>query len=476
MEFEKKLLTLEDVDNLDLKKIKNLYDEYINPYQTKILSNFSFGSDTFVKAEGMHLFTSEGKKILDFTGGLGVLNHGHNHPRILNVRKKYAEKSKMEVHKLLFSQYQAGLSHNLSNVLGGDLKKTFLCNSGAEAVEAAIKLASRFNKDKKYILSSSKSYHGKLIGSGSISGSYQNKNYFPKMENVDFYEFGNLSSLEKKLENLHSDGGVYAVIIEPFSASLVESCSEEFIQGLVKLKKKYNFVIICDEVYCAWYKCGHFFYFKKFKNFEPDIIVLSKALGGGKSSISATVSKSNIYNSVYGSIERANLHTTTYNGFGEECATAIEAINILVEEKFDIKVKNLEKTVLKNLENILSSNKDNIKKFQGTGALWGVEFKSFISGIENILEKIPSKYVEEKSFLIPKLVAASISSELYLKYNILTFISESKNSNFLYVAPSIIAKEEDINYFFESLNKVINSGLNLNLVNYLIKSLFNLIK
>ena len=69
--------------------------------------------------------------------------------------------------------------------------------------------------------------------------------------------------------------------------------------------------------------------FKKFKNFQPDIITLSKSLGGGKSSISALVANEKLYNKVYGSFETAMLHTTTYNGFGEECATAIEAINIL---------------------------------------------------------------------------------------------------------------------------------------------------
>tara|TARA_B100000029_G_scaffold199146_1_gene197503 strand:- start:358 stop:1779 length:1422 start_codon:yes stop_codon:yes gene_type:complete len=472
----KKIFTLQEAEDLSLGTVKDLYNKFVNPYQTKILSNFPFGSDSFSKAEGMYVYTKDNKKILDFTGGLGVLNHGHNHPRILKARKEYAEKSKMEVHKLVFSNYLAALSSNLAAVIGNDLEKVFLCNSGAEAVEGAIKLSSRFNKNKKYILSSNKSYHGKLIGSGSISGSYQGRKNFPKMENVKFFDFNKLSSLENELREAEKDGGVYAVIFEPFSATLLQSCSEEFIRGLKELKKKYNFVIICDEVYCAWYKCGYFFYFQKFENFKPDILLLSKSLGGGKSSISALISNSKIYEKVYGSVENANLHTTTYNGFGEECATAIEAINIMIEDNYEEKVKIIEKSLTSELNEILKKNKSKIKKFQGSGSLWGIEFNSFIDGISSIIEKIPNETLEKKNTLIAKLCSASICSELYSKFKILTFVSESKNSNYLYIAPSLIVDQDQIKHFFSSLDKVINSNINLNLANYLVRSVLNLIR
>ena len=143
----------------------------------------------------------------------------------------------MEVHKLVFSPYLAALSHNLSNILGSDLKRTFLCNSGAEAVEGAMKLAYRANKGKKFILSSDKSYHGKLIASGTISGSQIKNNVFPKISNNEFFEFNDINSLSKKLSELESKGGVYAVIIEPFSATLLKGCSSEFINGLIELRK-----------------------------------------------------------------------------------------------------------------------------------------------------------------------------------------------------------------------------------------------
>lgn len=476
MQLDKPNLTIEDAEKLSIEEIQDLYKKYINPYQTKIFKNFPFGKDIFVKAEGIYMYTSDQRKILDFTGGVGVLNHGHNHKKIIEAKKKYLDKQGMEVHKIVFSRYLAALSHNISNILGGTLNKTFICNSGAEAVEGALKIAYRVSVNKKYVLSSNKSYHGKLIGTGSISGSYSKKNKFPKMNNYDFFNFNDPVSLREKVEEHNKNGGVYAVIIEPYSATLLQSCSKEFIKELVDLKKKYNFSIICDEVYCAWYKCGELFYYKFFDNFEPDIITLSKAMGGGKSSISAYVTNDDYYKKVYGSIETALLHSTTYNGFAEECITAIESINVLIDERFDLKVKELEKQITLKLEEIKKKYPNKIKSFTGKGSLFGIEFYSFLDYINILVDKIPFKSIQDKKKIISKLNVATISSELYSKHNILSNVSESDNSDYLYITPSIIVSKEDVDYFFYSLEKVLNSKVDLKVLQYMFSSFINLIK
>ena len=148
------------------------------------------------------MYTTDQKKILDFTGGVGVLNHGHNHKKIIEARKRYLNRSGMEVHKLVFSRYLAALSFNISNILGGKLNKTFICNSGAEAVEGALKIAYRVSNNKKYVLSSNKSYHGKLIGTGTISGSYSKKTTFSKMDGNGFFNFNDKNSLKEQLKNM----------------------------------------------------------------------------------------------------------------------------------------------------------------------------------------------------------------------------------------------------------------------------------
>lgn len=458
--IKKKKYTLEEVENLTIEEVQNLYSSFINPNQTKIFSSLPFGKELFDKAEGVFMYTKEGKKVLDFTGGLGVLGLGHNHPRIINARINFQKNKKIEVHKIIFSKYMAALSSNISFLLPNDLNKSFFLNSGAEAVEAAIKVCFKsFSKKKKYLLYSNKSYHGKLIGSGSISGSYKKNNQFPTMENCIDFNFNDDKDLEEKIKNCESSGGVYAVIIEPFSASLLESCSEKFLNKLFELKKNYGFKIIFDEVFTGFFKSKEMFYFQNFNNIKPDVLCLSKTLGGGKSSISCLIVDDITYKNAYGNLNDTFLHTTTYNGFGEESITALEAINILSEESFKNKVEDLSNLLSNKLKSIEMKHKEKIDKIKGTGILNGIVFKSFSTSLANIVEKIPLQFINEKNFFLKKLTAVAVSCELYEKYNILTSINDSVNSNHLSVSPALIVDHKSVDYFFNSLDSVLKEGV-----------------
>ena len=235
---KKRLFTVDDAEKLSNSEVIELYEKYINPNQAQIFSNFPYGKDIFKTANGVYFYTESGKKILDFTGGLGVLGLGHNHKRIIDRRINFQEKNKVEVHKIIFSQYMAALSHNIASLLPQELNKSFFLNSGAEAVEAAIKVCFKsFQSKRKFIIHSNKSYHGKLIGSGSISGSYLKNNQFPVMENCLSFNFNDTQDLENKIISCEKKGGVYAVIIEPYSASLLSACSQSFMDKLFYLKK-----------------------------------------------------------------------------------------------------------------------------------------------------------------------------------------------------------------------------------------------
>ncbi len=470
---EKKLYTIEEASNLSIHEIHKLYREYINPNQTDIYTSLPFGNDIFESAEGVHITTSKGKKILDFTGGLGVLGLGHNHPRILEARINFQKEKKLEVHKIVFSKYMAALSSSISSLLPENLKKSFFLNSGAEAVEAAIKVCYKsLNSKKKFILFSNKSYHGKLIGSGSISGSYRKTNQFPVMENCESFNFNDSINLEEKLIECDKKGGVYCVIVEPYSASLLEGCSESFIKKLFELRKKYKFKIIFDEVFTGFFKSEKMFYFQNFANISPDIICLSKTLGGGKSSISCLVIDDKTYKEAYGKINDTFLHTTTYNGFGEESITALAALNVLAQDEFKKNVEKLSKLLNDKLNKLKSKYPEKIDQVKGNGILNGIVFKSYPSQIAEILEKIPSSFIKDKSFFLKKITATAVSSELYSKHNILTAINDSSFSNHLWVSPSLIIKEKEIDYFFECLDKTLDGNLNLKSI----EVVFNFVK
>jgi len=460
---EKKIYSVEDAEKLTINEVTDLYKKYINPNQAQIFSNLPYGKDIFSSAEGVYIYTNTGKKILDFTGGLGVLGLGHNHKKIIASRIKFQEKKRMEVHKIVFSQYMAALANNIACLLPENLNKSFFLNSGAEAIEAAIKVCFKsFNSKRKYILYSDKSYHGKLIGSGSISGSYKQDKQFPLMENCISFKFNDPIDLENKINELKSKGEVYSVIIEPYSASMLTPCSDVFIDKLNTLRSKHGFRIIFDEVFTGWYKSEKIFYFQNFKNkIIPDVITLSKSMGGGKSSISCLVVNDNVYEKAYGQLSDTFLHTTTYNGFAEECVTALEATSLFATDEFKKKALNLSENLKKKLSEIKEKHIDKIYEIKGTGILNGIIFKSFISEIANIVEKIPVKFISNKSFFLKKLTATVISCELYEKHNILTAVSDSSNSNHLFISPSLIINNEEVNFFFEKLDDVLTKGSSL---------------
>ncbi len=456
-----KLLTIDDAENLKIEEVWNLYREYVNAPQVKVFCAFSYGKDLFTHSEGMYLYTKEGRKILDFTGGLGVLSHGHNNPKILSARMEFQKNKRMEVHKLVFSPYIAALSHNIAQVLPGDLNVCYFPNSGAEAVEGAIKAAYKSHKRKrKHILYADISYHGKLVGSGSISGLIQHQWDFPRMENTHAFKYNDIASVEALVKELRTEGtsDIYALIVEPYVTSQMLESTESFIRDLRKICDREGIVLIFDEVYSGWAKSGTLFYFMRHEGLIPDALCMSKSFGGGKASISAYVLRTPLFKAAYGTDNDALLHSTTYNGFGEECATAIEAVRIMVEEDFPEKSRKIFNYLKPKLEQLKEKYPNQISEIRGVGTLMGLKLKSPYEFVEKALAKLPFQFIRNKTEFINKITAAAVVEELYKTHGVLATITPSKQG-MIAVTPSIIVQEEEMDYFIKSLEASFEKGL-----------------
>ena len=190
------LYSIDDCETFDVGQVHDLYRRYVNRSQVSLMTSFGFGRELVDRAEGAYLYLRDGRRILDFTGGVGVLNHGHNHPRILAARQRFAERRRMEVHKTYFSPYLAALGHNLAQLLPGDLSISFLPNSGAEAVEGAVKLAYKYHGGtRNTILRADISFHGKLLGSGSLTGAARTTSASPAIPGIVVFPYGDLDSV-----------------------------------------------------------------------------------------------------------------------------------------------------------------------------------------------------------------------------------------------------------------------------------------
>nr|BFE50848.1 hypothetical protein GCM10017745_42750 [Saccharothrix mutabilis subsp. capreolus] len=352
------LIGLDEAEQLGIEEVHELYRAHINKSQVRLMTSFGFGRELVDHAEGAYLHTRDGRRVLDFTGGVGVLNHGHNHPRILAARRRFQERKRMEVHKTYFSPYLAALGHNLAAVLPGDLNRSFLPNSGAEAVEGAVKLAYKYHGGRrKQILRADNSFHGKLLGSGGLTGSAQNRFEFPTIPGIRTFAYDDLDSVRKVLAEARDARGrsdVYALLVEPFSASTMRRCSEEFLRGLRDLCTAEDIVLIFDEIYTGWGKTGSMFYFMRHEGLVPDVVTTSKSFGGGKSSISAYIAREPVFRKAYDNMSDAMTQSTstTYYGFGEETATAIEAVAIAVEDDYPARARALEAVLEPGLERV----------------------------------------------------------------------------------------------------------------------------
>lgn len=456
-----RLLSIDDSEQLTARQVHDLYRRYVNRSQVSLMTSFGFGRELVERAEGPWLWTNDGRKILDFTGGVGVLNHGHNHPRILAARRRFQDTHRMEVHKTYFSPYVAALSHNLAELLPGDLNMSFFPNSGAEAVEGAVKVAHKYHGGKRStILRPDIGFHGKLLGSGSLTGTGGFR--FPEIPGVVSFPYGDLDAVRTAVASARTDRGgcdVYAIIVEPFSASTMRYCSEEFLRGLRQLCDANDIVLIFDEIYTGWGKTGSLFYFMRYAGLVPDLLTTSKSFGGGKSSISAYIAREPVFRKAFDNLADAVVHSTstTYYGFGEETATAIEAVNIAVEDDYPRRARDIERILAPGLLRIQKEHPDSVAGIAGAGALYGI----FLDGGPKILDLAaklaPRGLLADPRFRI-KLVTCSVVDALYRDHGIYTYYTLN-GDNPLVAAPPLVIEPAEVERFIDSLDATLAKGL-----------------
>ncbi|MEO3780178.1 aminotransferase class III-fold pyridoxal phosphate-dependent enzyme [Micromonospora sp. B11E3] len=424
------------------------------------MTTFGFGRELVDRAEGPWVHMRDGTRVLDFSGGVGVLNHGHNHPRILAARRRFAEARRMEVHKAFFSPYLAALSHNVAELLPGDLNISYFPNSGAEANEGAIKMAYKYHGGKRNtILRADISFHGKTLGSGSLTGSLENHFRFPGLPGIVVHPYGDVEAVRAAVAAARTaDGGcdVYAILVEPFSASTMRYWPEAALRELRELCTAEDIVLIFDEIYTGWGKTGALFYFMRHPGLVPDILTYSKSLGGGKASISGYTAREPVFRQAYDRLNDVILHSTTYYGFGEETATAIEAVNIVVEDDYPGRAREIESLLVPGLERIAKDHPDAVERVSGVGALHGV-FLDNGPKLLNLASRLAPGFSGDPRFGT-KLITLSVIAHLYREHKIMTYYSPN-GQNPLMVAPTLSAGPAEVEYFLDALDATLSRGL-----------------
>jgi len=328
------------------------------------------------KAEGITLFSPDGKNYLDLISGISVSNVGHRHPAVVSAVKEQVDKY---MHLMVYGEViqapQVLLAEQIVRTLPSSLDNVYFVNSGSEAVEGAIKLAKRYT-GKHEIIAFQNAYHGSTQGALSLMGNEEMKrNFRPLLPGIKHLEFNN----EKELEQINTD--TCAVIIEPMQGEAgVRIPNSSFFKKLQEKCNENQVLLIVDEIQTGFGRTGTFWGFQHF-DIVPDIIVSAKGMGGGMP-IGAFISSKKIMevltdNPVLG-------HITTFGGHPVSCAASLATIKIINQPSFlkDVEEKGrLFKSLLKH---------PRIKEVRGTGLFMAIQLEDW-DEVKSVIEKALTK-------------------------------------------------------------------------------------
>ncbi len=450
------LLTLDEIEQLSMSDGIKLFRDHINPGVAKMYKMLGLARRKPIKAENMSIFLDDGSEVLDLAAGITVVNCGHNHPRIMAARKKWAESLQLEHWKFIPSPHQGALAYNLSQVFPGDLNYVFYCNSGAEANEGALKMAQMYaGKKRKKIVYTDISFHGKTLATLSVSGSERNNNTnFNTLPNCLEIPYGDADALEniiRQYKKTLGESEVGTFIVEAIRSEGVVVPADGYLKRVRKICDKYDVVLILDEVFCGFGRTGKMFAFEH-ENIVPDICSFSKAFGAGKASFGGFIARSPIFKGAYGSLKNATIHSTTYNGFGEEIVTAIETLHIIQDEKLVENSSEVGDYFLERLQEIKKNHPLIVKDVRGVGLLLNIELESISAKISKALT------IATPEEVVAKVTTGGIINELYEKHNILVYAPLHHN-NLIMITPPLTITKKHVDQFITALDSVLKTNI-----------------
>ena len=378
-----------------------------------------------VKGKGSRVWDQNGEEYIDFAGGIAVNALGHCHPRLVKALHEQSEKI-WHVSNVFTNEPALNLAQKLIDNTFAD--RIFFANSGAEANEAAFKLAryyaiEKYNPYKTKIIAFHQSFHGRTFFTVSVGGQSKYSDGFgPKPADIIHVPFNNLDAVKAVI-----DDHTCAVVLEPVQGEGGLTCASlEFLQGVRELCDKYHALLIFDEVQCGMGRTGSLYTYQQY-GVTPDILTSAKALGGGFP-ISAMLTTEDI-----ATVMHPGVHGTTYGGNPLACAVGCEAFDIINTAEVLEGVQKRRAIFIEHLENI--NDKFRVfREYRGKGLLLGAELQ-------------PEFHHKARDFL-------NVATEF--KVMIL-----NAGPNVLRFTPSLIISEEEIREgmmrFTKAVEKVVNA-------------------
>jgi acetylornithine/succinyldiaminopimelate/putrescine aminotransferase len=418
----------------------SLHEQYLNPQLARVLKTLAFDR-YFVRGEGCYLYDDRGEKYLDFLAGFGVFALGRSHPAIKAALHQAIDLDLPNMVQMDCALLPGLLAEQLLTRTHPGMKRVFFCNSGAEAVESAIKFARQATKRAR-IVYAEHAFHGLSTGALALNGSEEFREGFgPLLPDTVPVPFGDIEALQREL----AKGKTAAFIVEPIQGKGVYMASPDYWLAAQELCRRYKTLFVIDEVQTGLGRTGKFFAYEHY-GLEPDIITISKALSGGYIPVGAMITSEKIFSSVYSSIEKALKHSTTFGRNQLAMVAGLATLAAFDDEKIVERAAETGKAFEVALQP-LRERYEMVHDVRGLGLMIGIEFGAPESPALrrrfNTMERL-RKAMFAQLIVVP----------LFHRHRILTQVA-ADNVNIVKLLPPLIAGQEEVDYFVAALDDVL---------------------
>ena len=414
----------------------------MNPQWVRLLDVLQLNVQ-YTRCVGSDLFTDDGRRILDFLSGYCVHNAGHNHPGIIEALKEELDQCGPAMLQSHVPELAGELAEKLCSRAGSRFKKAFFCSSGSEGIEAAIKF-SRAHTGRTGLLYADGAFHGLTCGALSLMGDpFWRDGFGPMLPDTKEIPFGDEKALEEKL----SSRKFAAFIVEPIQSEAgIRIPAREYLETAQALCKSNGTLFVLDEVQTGMYRTGPFLASQLF-HADADMIVLAKALSGGLIPSAAVLTTDEVYDSVYGSLKRALIHTSTFSENGLAMRAGLATLNVLEREGLGDRAIATGEYLRERLRDALSGY-EMVKEVRGAGLLNGIEF----TAPRKLTLRVP---FEAFMKIHPAMFGQVLVMQLFRK----GFLTQVCGNNFMVLkaAPPLVVKEQEIDEFVCATAEVVES-------------------
>jgi ornithine--oxo-acid transaminase len=420
-----------------------LHERYMNHQLARTLRTLGFDRN-YVRGEGCYLYDDAGDQYLDFLSGFGVYALGRSHPAIKAALHQALDLDLPNMIQMDCALLPGLLAEQLTGRAHAGIARAFFCNSGAEAIESAIKFARQATK-RPEILYADHAFHGLTTGALSLNGGAEFRRGFGDLlPGTAAVPFGDIAALEERLRSRD----VAAFIVEPIQGKGVYCATPEYWQAAQDACRRHGTLLVMDEVQTGLGRTGRFFCYEHW-GLEPDIITVSKALSGGYVPIGAMLTTEKIWASVYDSMEDALKHSST---FGRNQLAMVAALATLAAFDDEDIIAGAQRTGLALQDGLrtLAGRHELIQDVRGLGLMVGIEFGE--PGSKGAARRF--RTVERlRTGMFSQLVVVP----LFHRHRILTQVA-ADNVNIVKLLPPLIAGQAEVDYFIGALDDIMTDA------------------